>query len=428
MPLRLPGRLRLPAFLPAYAVLALVAAYAVASLWLGLARLDAVLRFVESGAHAATTMDELASLRTAIGDIETGSRGFALTADASYLESFERGRRAVPPLLAQLRDRLREQTADLAAVEALVPLIAEQTVISAAAIEKKRTTPDQPYDAEFARRGKDSSDRIRAIVGALATREQEALTRDRQMLDAKVRDARRDIYLMAALTLLLAAALLLAVRRIRAFVPGPRGPLTAGTVDVGAAAPTRPPDAVAGTLLRDALLRLRLAAAADPMGDPRRQTLVATLEQAAAEADAVAVAEGAPRRDERDLAAAIAALVQPYAQPDGVRFRTTIDRDCRVEDPQVAFLVVRAIEWALEAIALRKRRGEIRLQVAASGGVVRVRAVAIADHPDLRATLTPREREEAYALSQGLAARGGTLVATEGPTGFELTVEVPAAV
>jgi len=52
--------------------------------------------------------------------------------------------------------------------------------------------------------------------------------------------------------------------------------------------------------------------------------------------------------------------------------------------------------------------------------------MALADHPDLRVTLTPKEREEAFVLRQGLAAHEGTFVVSEGPTGFVLTVNVPA--
>jgi len=429
MPSRPPIRFRIPPFLPAYTVLAIVVAYAVASLWLGLARLDAIIRFVESGALAAATMHDLEVLQNATNDIEAGSRGFALTADESYLEPFERGRRNVSPLLARLRDHLRERTAELAMIESLVPLIAERTAISASAIERKRAAPDEPFETAFGRRGKETSDQIRAIIGALQTRERDALARDRQTLDAKVNEARRDMFLMAGLTLLLVAALFLAVRRLRAFIPVVPAATTPGSVDMEPTGSLPAPDAGVGTLLRDALLRLQLVAGAGPAGSTegaRLRSLVATLENTLREHDRVTREFNQPRFDERDLPQAIALLAQGYARPGALTVKLTLDRNTGVVGAQKAFLVFRSAEWALEAIALRKRAGEVVLQLAGSGRDVILRVMALADHPDLRVTLTPKEREEAFVLRQGLAAHEGTFVVSEGPTGFVLTVNVPA--
>ena len=74
---------------------------------------------------------------------------------------------------------------------------------------------------------------------------------------------------------------------------------------------------------------------------------------------------------------------------------------------------------------MRKSAGEVSLQLAANGRDVALRVMALADHPRLRVTLTPKEREEAFVLQQGLAMHGGTFVASDGPTGFGLTVNVP---
>ena len=425
---RLPARLRVPPFLPAYTVLAIVVAYAVASLWLGLARLDAIIRFVESGALAAATMHDLEALQNATNDIEAGSRGFALTADESYLELFERGQRNVPRLLAKLRDHLREQTEELAMIETLVPLIAERTAISASAIERIRTAPGEPYETVFGRRGKETSDQIRAIISALETRERDTLARNRRILDAKVSEARRDMYLMAGLTLLLAVSLFLAVRRLRGFIPVIHGAMPADFPDVKSAGSLHAPDAGVGTLLRDALLRARLASAASRPGsteETRLRALVTTLENTLREHDGVLRDLGQPRPEERDLPQAIALLAQRYSQPAALTVNVTIDRQTRVDGVQKAFLVFRSAEWALEAISLRKSAGEVSLQLAANGRDVALRVMALADHPGLRVTLTPKEREEAFVLQQGLAMHGGTFVASDGPTGFGLTVNVP---
>jgi CHASE3 domain sensor protein len=49
-------------------------------------------QFTELTDRNAATLYELGALREAVNDIETGGRGFALTADDSYLEPFDSGR------------------------------------------------------------------------------------------------------------------------------------------------------------------------------------------------------------------------------------------------------------------------------------------------------------------------------------------------
>src|SRR5262245_36984650 len=250
-------RLRLPPFLPAYALLCLVIAYAGGSLWLGLARLEAITRFSDSTARSAETIRALASLQNAVSEVDSAGRGYALSGDEAYLQLFERGRRRVPPLLAQLRDSLREDTAKLAMIEGLVPLIAEHTTLSASTIERRRSSPEAPFQTSVDHRGKESADEIRITVDAIEARERDRLTRDGETLAQSIRDARRDIYLMTALTLLLVLALFRSVKRLRAFLPflpaeGMRIPETLGS-------PSAASDDRIGSLLRDAAMRIRLA-------------------------------------------------------------------------------------------------------------------------------------------------------------------------
>ncbi len=93
-------RFRIPPFLPPYAVLLLVITYAVGALWLGLARLDAITQLTDARAERRDR-EGPQGLLAAVTDIETAGRGYALTADESYLEPFERARRRVPLLLSE---------------------------------------------------------------------------------------------------------------------------------------------------------------------------------------------------------------------------------------------------------------------------------------------------------------------------------------
>jgi CHASE3 domain sensor protein len=433
MALAFPKRFRIPPFLPAHTILALVLVYAVITFLVGSARLDAIAEFTELASENTATVQELGALRNAINDIETGERGFALTADDSYLEPFERGRRRAPELLVTLRDRMRDDPAELALLEQLVPLIAERTLISASGIEQKRRISETPYEMAFGRRDRESSEAIRAVIADLDVREHDQLKRSRDSLAATLRNARTDMYVMTGVMLLLVASLFLAVRRFKALMPAVAGD------DRGRALDLTPPesagnDAGVDTLLRDALLRARLAmtAAESSTETSQRQALVSTVEQAVNEQSQLKSALVRPSdldqegRERMTLAQDLAYLGQRYSQPDGLTVRATIDRTTEVADPERAFLILRSAEWALEAIMLRRRAGEVALHLRAIGEDVLLRISALADTPQLPLRLTPKESEEANALRQALAAMGGSFIVKEGPTGFVLTLTVPA--
>ena len=206
-------RFRIPPFFPPYAVLMLVIAYAVGSLWLGLSRQDAITALTDATARNAATVHDLKALLAAVNDIETAGRGFALTADESYLETFERGRQRIPGLLSDLRDRMRDDAVELGLVEELVSLIAERTMITVAGIERKRSAPAQPYEMQFGGRGNATSEEIRTIVGTLEARELDELRQVRETLARNMAAARVDLYLMAGVTLLLVMSLFMAWSR-----------------------------------------------------------------------------------------------------------------------------------------------------------------------------------------------------------------------
>ncbi len=213
-----PMRFRIPPFLPPYAVLVLVITYAVGALWLGSARLDGITQLTEAAARNAETANDLNALVAAINDMETAGRGFVITGDESFFEQFERGRRRAPVLLSSLRDKMRDDTTELSLIEELVSLISERSTIIVAGIERRRSAPDQPPDLTFRRRARETSDGIRKIVATLEAREQDELRQIRETLTRTLDAARRGLYVMAGVTLLLVVSLFLAVRRLRTFI------------------------------------------------------------------------------------------------------------------------------------------------------------------------------------------------------------------
>ncbi len=194
----------------------------------GRRRLDGIRQLTEAAAQNAETANNLNGLVAAINDMETAGRGFVITGDESFVEQFERGRRRAPALLSSLRDKMRDDPAELSLIEELVSLISERTTIIVAGIEKRRSAPDQPPDAAFRRRARETADGIRTIVATLEAREQDELRQIRGTMTRTLDAARRGLYVMAGVTLLLVIFLFLAVRRLRAFIsvtpdPGGRG-------------------------------------------------------------------------------------------------------------------------------------------------------------------------------------------------------------
>jgi CHASE3 domain sensor protein len=421
-------RFRIPPFFPPYAVLVLVIAYAIGSLWLGLSRLDVITELTAANARNRATLHDLQALSAAVIDIEMAGRGFALTADESYLEPLERGRRQIPLLLSDLRDRMRDDTVELGLVEEVVSMIAVRTTITLADIERKRAAPDQPYEKTFGGRGKDSSEAIRRILATLEAREQDEIGQVRQAFADAIDAIRQELYLNAGVTLLLVIALFMAVRRLRSFIPEAPGTASGGTVEIAAGASPVAKDGGVGTLLYDALLRARLAAASAPaesnQGKHLRSLTVAMEQALNAHSIAYGLDETPPGAN--GVARAMAILAEAYSHANGLTIKTTIDKSASVRDLQKAFLIFRSAEWALEVITLRKRTGNVALTITTSKGHVLLRIEALTDDPKVPVTLTPKESEEANALRQGIAAVAGTFIVDEGPTGFSLALTVPA--
>ena len=419
-------RFTLP-ILPTYLLLVLVVAFAVASAWLGLGRLNTIQTFSESGARSAVTLNDLRALQNALVDVETSVRGFLLTGDTSDLETYERARRAIPPLLSSLRDAMRDEPAELALVENLVPLAARRIEILAAAIQARRASPDQSLPVDSKRPGKETMDQIRAAIAQLEERERGDVARARQRVDAGIWAAQGDHLLFSAMIVLVAGLLFFSVRHLRSFIPPDldTGPVDA--VDVGKEAVSV--DGHVATLLQDALMRTRLAAATTPAESPeaaRLKSVVAAMENARDEhLRAEAELDGA-QPDAGDVAAALGHLASAYSKLGGPVVKMMMEKTEAVTRREKSFLICRSAEWALEAMALRKRAGEITLHFNADRGNVFLRVVALTDNPDVPLRLAPKETDEANVLQQAATYLGGTFIVSRGPTGFAMVLTLPA--
>ena len=420
-------RFRIPPFLPPYALLVLVITYAIGALWLGSARLDGITQLTEAAARNAETANDLNALVAAINDMESAGRGFVITGDESFFEQFERGRRRAPVLLSSLRDKMRDDTTELSLIEELVSLISERSTIIVTGIERRRSAPDQPPDVTFRQRARETSDGIRKIVATLEAREQDELRQIGGTLTRTLDAARRGLYVMAGVTLLLVVSLFLAVRRLRTFISVTPERGVRGEIEIARVAGADTLDAGVGTLLRDALLRVRLAAASEAADSGVREhlrSLVETMEQAVA-AHTGAYERNSTEGGARTVIQAVALLGRAYSVPERLVVKATIDQTVKVPDGQKAFLIVRSAEWVLEAITLRKRTGNVTLSLTNAGNGVSLRVLALTDDPKSPVTLTPRETEEANALRQGAAAVGGSFALDDGPTGLSLVVTIP---
>jgi CHASE3 domain sensor protein len=416
-------RLRPSRVLPAYLLLALVVAFAVASAWIGIARLDTIIALDEVSSRSAATVHDLQALRNAVGAIEIAGRGYALSGDPADVELYERARREIPDLLASLRDRVRDDTDELALIERLVPLIGRRTVLTGAAIEARRSvTPTSDIKILD---GRETSAAIAATLATLEAREQEQLARDRGTLIASIDAARRDRYLLSSVIVLLAFLLVMAVRRLKSFIP----PEPHGAQGGPPAPPPRPDERIA-LLLYDAMLRARLGleAHAESNAGRRFRDLLAAVEDARDAHDRIAAEpEGLPCSPPLgpELGPALAALAKRYERTGGPTVKIVADQTVTIAERDACLLVYRAAEWALEAVALRKHSGEIALHFSAEGGEATLRIVALPDKPDLPLALSPDEDDDAAVLEHAAAELGGRFVAMRGVTGFSLLLAIP---
>ena len=418
-------RSRIPPLLPTYFLLVLVVLFAAGSLWIGLDRLDAIERLADSRAESAMTVQELQSLQTLVADVVNSTQAYLHTGDSANLDVFERARRGVSAQLTSVRDRMRDSPEELTAVERLVPLIARTVALAGASIDRARAGPEaMPGPNMTSAAYRDSIAEIESIVARLEARERDQVARDGHALLAVMGTARLLQYALAALVVLLAALLFFAARRLSLFLPPtPRtDAATAISLDDGASPPASNDRIV--MLLEDALARARLAAelvsANDPAAGARLRQSIDAVERAPLASNLELPRTGAP-----SVAEGLAVLAREYSQLGGMTVAPVVDQSVEISGRDKRYVVDRVAQWGLEAVAARKRSGEVSLSLSASDHDGSLRILALLDHPDQLLRLSPMEREEADFLRRAAAALGGRFVVNMSPTGFALVLTIP---
>ncbi|MGM3386803.1 CHASE3 domain-containing protein [Stutzerimonas stutzeri] len=207
MPARLAISWHSLAFLGAFLVL-------VALGWQGKRTQDAVLRTNQSVSQSLEIITAAQAILSSLQDIETGSRGFVLTGEPSYLDPYEIGleqieahRRSLEPLVAQ-RD-----FPDQRWFEQLDRNIAERLVIADANIQARRELGLQAAAERLQRAGgKQIMDRLRVLLNAVEQRERQRLAAANRAV-ADTLDRSRQLAVIGAL--LVAALFLAAMWAIR---------------------------------------------------------------------------------------------------------------------------------------------------------------------------------------------------------------------
>ena len=147
------------------------------------------------------------------------------------------------------------------------------------------------------------------------------------MLVAGIDTERRDRYLQAAMIVFLAVLLFFAVRRLKSFIPPEI------RIDPASALELEKPriamDGRVATLLQDALLRTRLAAAEAPAGSPtteRLQALVVAMEHARDEHIRAEADLNQPRPDQENVIETLGLLATTDSDLGPPTVKTTMEQ------------------------------------------------------------------------------------------------------
>lgn len=212
----------------------------------------------DSVEHTLEVLKASQGLSSALKDVESGHRGYAISGDRRYLSSVPDQRSSVPALLGRLRELTADNPSQLKRLGAMEPLIADKLNWIAEVTRLREKEGFESSSRLFkTNRGKILMDQIEYLVEELQDEERNLLAERRARASGDARRSSRNLALLAALALLMAAGWgVLIDRSIR------QRETTEGA-------------------LRDSEERLNLALASAKMGawelDLRRDTVVRTL-------------------------------------------------------------------------------------------------------------------------------------------------------
>ncbi|MGE6993853.1 ATP-binding protein [Pseudomonas sp. NPDC047961] len=183
--------------------------------WQGKQTQQQVLATNLSVSHSLEIITASQYMLTSLQDIETGARGFVLTGDPSYLESYELGLRQIEAHRRGLQ-RLLEDRAfpDQGWFEQLDRNIAERLMIAADNIQARRVVGLQAAAERLHQAGgKLIMDRLRALLDAVERRERKQLAAANQAVADTIAQSRRLALIGSLLVAALSLAAFWAIRR-----------------------------------------------------------------------------------------------------------------------------------------------------------------------------------------------------------------------
>ncbi len=174
-----------------------------ATTWLSLARFEGTFASVE---HTHVVLNRLEQIQVHALNVQTGSRGYALSGDPAFLAPFDDGVSRIRDAIAALRVLTRDNPAQQARLDRLVPLVEREIALMARRNETRRTEGLAPaLEAATLREGKELMDEIRNLIRAMEEAESQLLADRAQVMQQNAARTRLLLLLAIVVSLLLAA-------------------------------------------------------------------------------------------------------------------------------------------------------------------------------------------------------------------------------
>ena len=145
----------------------------------GIVAYFSVIRLTEDAkwvAHTDEVIANLNSLLSSVTDVETSSRGYAITAEDSYLEPYQNGIKEDSAILLRLKQLTADNALQQRRLEMLSPILAERVAVAKAVIDARKSQGlEGAQRVVLTGKGKVLQDRIRAIVDEMIATERELL-------------------------------------------------------------------------------------------------------------------------------------------------------------------------------------------------------------------------------------------------------------
>lgn len=154
--------------------------------------------------HTHEVLRRIGETLSLLTDIENGQRGYCLTSQVEYLESYHIGQSKMQPVLAELVTLTADNPQQQARLARLAPLIHERIALARESVELcENDSPDDEV-LEASNQGRTTMDSIRVLIEELKTEEVQLLSQRKQA--ASVSLVRHQSFNIALLVILAAVS------------------------------------------------------------------------------------------------------------------------------------------------------------------------------------------------------------------------------